>query len=52
MLNNLKRGDKVITSGGIIGKINKVNDYIIKSKPKKNDLKIFIIQVINIFFIS
>ena len=26
MLNNLKRGDKVITSGGIIGKINKVND--------------------------
>ena len=26
MLNNLKRGDKVITSGGIIGIINKVND--------------------------
>lgn len=26
MLNNLKRGDKVITSGGIIGTINKVND--------------------------
>ena len=24
MLNNLKRGDKVITSGGIIGTINKV----------------------------
>ena len=26
MLNNLKRGDKIITSGGIIGKINKVGD--------------------------
>jgi len=26
MLNNLKRGDKVITSGGIIGTINKVAD--------------------------
>ena len=26
MLNNLKRGDKIITSGGIIGKINKVSD--------------------------
>ena len=26
MLNNLKRGDKVITSGGIICKITKVND--------------------------
>ena len=26
MLNNLKRGDKIITSGGIIGKISKVND--------------------------
>jgi len=26
MLNNLKRGDKIITSGGIIGKINKVNE--------------------------
>tara|TARA_B100000700_G_scaffold308993_1_gene387396 strand:+ start:451 stop:795 length:345 start_codon:yes stop_codon:yes gene_type:complete len=26
MLNDLKRGDKIITSGGIIGKINKVND--------------------------
>ena len=26
MLNNLKRNDKVITSGGIIGTINKVND--------------------------
>ena len=26
MLNNLQRGDKVITSGGIIGKINKVSD--------------------------
>ncbi len=26
MLNNLKRGDKIITSGGIIGEINKVKD--------------------------
>ena len=26
MLNNLKRGDKIITSGGIIGSINKVNE--------------------------
>ena len=26
MLNNLKRGDKIITSGGIIGDIAKVND--------------------------
>ena len=26
MLNNLKRGDKIITSGGIIGSISKVND--------------------------
>ena len=26
MLNNLKRGDKIITSGGIIGVINKVNE--------------------------
>lgn len=26
MLNNIQRGDKIITSGGIIGKINKVTD--------------------------
>ena len=26
MLNNLKRGDKIITSGGIIGSISKVKD--------------------------
>ena len=26
MLNNLKRGDKIITSGGIIGNISKVKD--------------------------
>jgi len=26
LLNNLKRGDKIITSGGIIAKISKVND--------------------------
>ena len=26
MLNNLRRGDKIITSGGIIGTINKVSE--------------------------
>ena len=26
MINNLRRGDKIITSGGIIGLISKVND--------------------------
>ena len=26
MLNNLRRGDKIITSGGIIGNINKVSE--------------------------
>ena len=26
MLNNLKKGDKIITSGGIIAEINKVNE--------------------------
>ena len=26
MINNLKRGDKIITSGGIVGTITKVND--------------------------
>jgi len=26
MLSNLKKGDKIITSGGIIGRINKVNE--------------------------
>ena len=26
MLSNLKRGDKIVTSGGIIGTINKVSD--------------------------
>ena len=26
MINNLRRGDKIITSGGIIGTISKVND--------------------------
>ena len=26
MINNLRRGDKIITSGGIIATINKVND--------------------------
>ena len=26
MLNNIKRGDKIVTSGGIIALVNKVND--------------------------
>ena len=26
MISNLRRGDKIITSGGIIGEITKVND--------------------------
>ena len=26
MLNNLKKGDKIVTSGGIVGTITKVND--------------------------
>ena len=26
LINNLRRGDKIITTGGIIGSINKVND--------------------------
>ena len=26
MINNLKRGDKIVTSGGIVGTITKVND--------------------------
>jgi len=26
MINNLRRGDKIVTSGGIIGLINKVNE--------------------------
>ena len=26
MVNNIKRGDTVVTSGGLIGKVNKVND--------------------------
>ena len=28
MLSNLKRGDKIVTSGGIIGTINKVADNL------------------------
>jgi len=26
MLNNIKRGDKIVTSGGIIGQVSKIND--------------------------
>jgi len=26
MVNNIKRGDTIVTSGGLIGKVNKVND--------------------------
>ena len=40
MLNNLKRGDKIITSGGIIGKINKVNENKELNVEISNDVEI------------
>ena len=43
MLSNLKRGDKIITSGGIIGTINKVADnreLTIEVEPDNVQLKI------------
>ena len=33
MVENLKRGDKVITSGGIIGEIERIIDQIISEHP-------------------
>ena len=40
MLNNLRRGDKIITSGGIIGTINKVFDNRELSVQISNDVEI------------
>ena len=40
MLNNLSRGDKIITSGGIIGKINKVFDNRELSVQISDDVEI------------
>ena len=43
MLSNLKRGDKIVTSGGIIGTINKVADnreLTIEVEPDNVQLKI------------
>ena len=40
MLNNIRRGDKIITSGGIIGTINKVFDNRELSVQISDDVKI------------
>ena len=40
MINNLKRGDKIITTGGIIGLITKVKDNKEISLGISNDLEI------------
>ena len=40
MVNNLKRGDKIITSGGIIGTINKVFDNRELSVQISDDVEI------------
>ena len=40
MLNNLRRGDKIITSGGIIGTINKVFDNRELSVQISDDVEI------------
>jgi len=40
MLNNLRRGDKIITSGGIIGSINKVFDNRELSVQISDDVEI------------
>ena len=40
MLNNLRKGDKIITSGGIIGKINKVFDNRELSVQISDDVEI------------
>jgi len=36
MLNALKKGDRVITSGGIIGTIQKIDDNIVSLKVSQN----------------
>ena len=40
MLNNIRRGDKIITSGGIIGTVNKVFDNRELSVEISNDVEI------------
>ena len=40
MINNLKRGDKIITTGGIIGLITKVNDNKELIVEISNDIEI------------
>ena len=40
MLSNLKRGDKIITSGGIIGTITKVSDNRELTVEVSNDVEI------------
>jgi preprotein translocase subunit YajC len=40
MMSNLKRGDTVITVGGIVGKVIDIKDKTIKIKTAGNDLEI------------
>ncbi|WP_456399527.1 preprotein translocase subunit YajC [Mesoaciditoga sp.] len=40
MMSNLKRGDTVITVGGIVGKVTDIKDKTIKIKTAGNDLEI------------
>ena len=49
MLNDLKRGDKIITSGGIIGKVNKVNEnnMLQKSEIKTGTRKAGYLEVVS-----
>ena len=51
MINNLRRGDKIITSGGIIGTINKVNDNkeILLQISENVEIKIYGMKIINRF---
>ncbi len=40
MMSNLKKGDTVITIGGIVGKVTDIKDKTIKIKTAGNDLEI------------
>ncbi len=40
MMNNLKKGDTVITVGGIVGKVTDIKDKTLKVKTAGNDLEI------------
>ncbi len=40
MMSNLKRGDTVITIGGIVGKVTDIKDKTVKIKTAGNDLEI------------